>query len=55
MHLETLKLIVNFNITTAILSWSRSRNFFYAYYVLKTLTSMVCEGSVHCLALAYVV
>lgn len=25
------------------------------YYVVKTLTAMVCEGSVQCLALAYVV
>nr|CAN64703.1 hypothetical protein VITISV_038996 [Vitis vinifera] len=41
-------------IPLAILAWSRSRNFFYAYFVLKTLTSMVCEGSVHCLTLAYV-
>ncbi|CAL1383812.1 unnamed protein product [Linum trigynum] len=41
-------------IPLAILAYSRSRNFFYAYYVLKTLTSMVCEGSVQCLALAYV-
>lgn len=40
---------------TGILAYSRSRNFFYLYYVLRTLTAMVCEGSVHCLALAYVV
>ncbi|XP_018851767.1 hippocampus abundant transcript-like protein 1 isoform X3 [Juglans regia] len=37
-----------------VLAYSRERNFFYMYYVLKTLTAMVCEGSVHCLALAYV-
>ncbi|XP_020535467.1 tetracycline resistance protein, class G isoform X2 [Jatropha curcas] len=36
------------------LAYSRTRYFFYAYYVLRTLTAMVCEGSVHCLALAYV-
>ncbi|KAM5565225.1 hypothetical protein ABKV19_019311 [Rosa sericea] len=36
------------------LAYSRTRNFFYAYFVAKTLTAMVCEGSVHCLALAYV-
>ncbi|KAF5951497.1 hypothetical protein HYC85_009441 [Camellia sinensis] len=29
-------------------------DFFYAYYVLKTLTAMVCEGSIQCLALAFV-
>ncbi|KAB2044798.1 hypothetical protein ES319_D01G115500v1 [Gossypium barbadense] len=41
-------------IPLAILAYSRSRNFFYAYYVFKILTSMFCEGSVHCLSLAYV-
>ncbi|KAK3193212.1 hypothetical protein Dsin_024522 [Dipteronia sinensis] len=38
----------------AILAYSRTTNFFYAYFVLRTLTAMVCEGSVNCLALAYV-
>ncbi|XP_021902704.1 hippocampus abundant transcript-like protein 1 isoform X2 [Carica papaya] len=38
----------------ATLAYSRTRSFFYGYYVLKTLTAMVCEGSVHCLSLAYV-
>ncbi|GMJ02745.1 hypothetical protein like AT5G42210 [Hibiscus trionum] len=41
-------------IPLAILAYSRSRNFFYAYYILKILTAMFCEGSVHCLSLAYV-
>ncbi|TYH30759.1 hypothetical protein ES288_A01G120200v1 [Gossypium darwinii] len=41
-------------IPLAILAYSRSRKFFYAYYVFKILTSMFCEGSVHCLSLAYV-
>ncbi|KAK3038898.1 hypothetical protein RJ639_028620 [Escallonia herrerae] len=38
----------------AILAYSRAKYFFFAYYVIKTLTSMLCEGSVLCLALAYV-
>ncbi|XP_057966402.1 uncharacterized protein LOC131156606 [Malania oleifera] len=37
-----------------ILAYSRTTNFFYAYYVLRTITAMVCEGSMNCLALAYV-
>lgn len=37
-----------------ILAYKRTTSFFYAYYVLKTLTSMLCEGSVQCLAFAYV-
>ncbi|KAL3514814.1 hypothetical protein ACH5RR_027531 [Cinchona calisaya] len=38
----------------AILAYSRRKEFFYAYYVLRTLISMVTEGSVQFLALAYV-
>ncbi|XP_039049434.1 hippocampus abundant transcript-like protein 1 [Hibiscus syriacus] len=41
-------------IPLAILAYSRTKSFFYAYYVFKILTAMFCEGSVHCLALAYV-
>ncbi|BBG94783.1 Major facilitator superfamily protein [Prunus dulcis] len=41
-------------IVTGILGYSRNRTFFYIYFVAKTLTAMICEGSVHCLALAYV-
>ncbi|KAJ6306274.1 hypothetical protein OIU78_021565 [Salix suchowensis] len=41
-------------IPLAILAYSRTRNFFYAYFVVKTLIAMVCDGSVPCLALAYV-
>ncbi|KAA8546136.1 hypothetical protein F0562_020970 [Nyssa sinensis] len=41
-------------IPLVILSYSRSTSFFYVYYVLRTLTAMVSEGSVQCLALAYV-
>ncbi|CAN4123038.1 unnamed protein product [Withania somnifera] len=38
----------------AILACSRTKYYFYAYYVLRTLIAMICEGSVQCLALAYV-
>lgn len=38
----------------AILAYSRTKYYFYAYYILRTLISMICEGSVPCLALAYV-
>ncbi|XP_008221200.1 PREDICTED: hippocampus abundant transcript-like protein 1 [Prunus mume] len=41
-------------IPLGILGYSRNRTFFYVYFVAKTLTAMICEGSVHCLALAYV-
>lgn len=40
---------------TAILAYSRTKYYFYAYYALRTLISMICEGSVQCIALAYVV
>ncbi|KAI4320932.1 hypothetical protein MLD38_034364 [Melastoma candidum] len=41
-------------IPLGILAYSRSRNYYYAYYALKTLTAFFCEGTVHCLSLAYV-
>ncbi|XP_044509542.1 hippocampus abundant transcript-like protein 1 isoform X2 [Mangifera indica] len=37
-----------------ILAFSRSTSFFYAYYVIRTLTAMVGEISINSLALAYV-
>ncbi|KAG6761707.1 hypothetical protein POTOM_034936 [Populus tomentosa] len=41
-------------IPSVILAYSRTTGFFYAYYALRTLTAMICEGSIDCLALAYV-
>lgn len=41
-------------IPLGVLAYSRTRNFFYAYYVIRTLIAMICEGSINCLALAYV-
>ncbi|XP_074325528.1 uncharacterized protein LOC141663636 isoform X2 [Apium graveolens] len=41
-------------IPLVILAYSRERNYFYAYFVFRTLTAMVADGSVQCLALAYV-
>ncbi|XP_070670278.1 uncharacterized protein [Malus domestica] len=41
-------------IPLGILGYSRSKSFFYVYFAVKTLTAMLCEGSVQCLALAYV-
>ncbi|KAA0064852.1 hippocampus abundant transcript 1 protein-like [Cucumis melo var. makuwa] len=36
-----------------ILGYGRSRKFYYVYFVLKCVTSIICEGSVQCLAVAY--
>ncbi|KAE8008820.1 hypothetical protein FH972_005293 [Carpinus fangiana] len=41
-------------IPLVILAYSMETNFFYAYFVIRTLTAMVCDGSTNCLALAYV-
>ncbi|KAG5047970.1 hypothetical protein JHK85_009073 [Glycine max] len=49
----TLPMILTI-IPVGILAYSRTKKFFYVYYVFKILISMVCEGSVPCLALAYV-
>ncbi|KAJ0868792.1 putative major facilitator superfamily, MFS transporter superfamily [Helianthus annuus] len=38
---------------TGILAYSREKGYFYAYFVLNTLTSMVCEETVFSLSLAY--
>lgn len=40
---------------SAILAYSRETTFFYAYFVARTVTAMVGETAVTCLALAYVV
>ncbi|XP_010467446.1 PREDICTED: uncharacterized protein LOC104747501 isoform X1 [Camelina sativa] len=37
-----------------ILGYRRDTNFFYAYYISKILTSIVCQGTVTVLAYAYV-
>ncbi|KAJ3680472.1 hypothetical protein LUZ60_016750 [Juncus effusus] len=37
-----------------ILAYDRSTTYFYAYYVIKILSGMFCEGSMQCLSLAYV-
>ncbi|KAK7283436.1 hypothetical protein RIF29_12952 [Crotalaria pallida] len=41
-------------IPLGILAYSQKTKFFYVYYVFTTLISMLCEGSVLSLALAYV-
>lgn len=38
----------------AILAFNQAKAYFYAYYVAKMLTSMVSEGTMMCLSLAYV-
>ncbi|XP_056844545.1 uncharacterized protein LOC108805791 isoform X3 [Raphanus sativus] len=52
--LLTLPMALNI-LPLAILAYRRETSVFYIYYVLKTFTSIFCEGSVLCLALAYVV
>ncbi|XP_074275708.1 uncharacterized protein LOC141599563 [Silene latifolia] len=37
-----------------VLAYRRETSFYYAHYVLKTLTSMMGEGTLQCLSLAYV-
>ncbi|VVA99340.1 unnamed protein product [Arabis nemorensis] len=41
-------------IPPAILGYRRDTNFFYAFYITKTLFDMVCQGTVDSLAYAYV-
>ncbi|GJM91365.1 hypothetical protein PR202_ga07728 [Eleusine coracana subsp. coracana] len=37
-----------------ILAYNRSKAYFYAYYITKTLTAMASEGAMQCLSIAYV-
>ncbi|XP_004142991.1 hippocampus abundant transcript 1 protein [Cucumis sativus] len=40
-------------IPLGILAYGRSRKFYYVYFVFKCVTSIICEGSVQCMAVAY--
>ncbi|KAA3462811.1 hippocampus abundant transcript-like protein 1 isoform X2 [Gossypium australe] len=40
-------------IPLAVLACSRTTNYYYAYYAVRTLTAMVSEGSINCLSLSY--
>ncbi|XP_059296803.1 uncharacterized protein LOC132049858 isoform X2 [Lycium ferocissimum] len=40
---------------SVILAIGRSRNYFYAYYVVKTFTGMVSDNGIECLSIAYAV
>ncbi|XP_038885706.1 hippocampus abundant transcript 1 protein-like [Benincasa hispida] len=40
-------------IPIGILAYGRSRDLFFVYFVLKCITSTICDGSVQCLAVAY--
>ncbi|GFS34682.1 transportin 1 [Actinidia rufa] len=48
------KALLTLPLTVSIIPHAGTKNFFYAYYVSKTLTAMLSEGSLLCLALAYV-
>ncbi|GLT88753.1 hypothetical protein SLE2022_067640 [Rubroshorea leprosula] len=37
----------------ALLAWNRSREFVYAYYVLRTISYIISQGSIFCIAVAY--
>ncbi|KAK2446563.1 Major facilitator superfamily protein [Trifolium repens] len=41
-------------IPLGILAYSRTKTFFYVYYVLRIIIFMICDGCIPCLALAYV-
>ncbi|KAJ8526458.1 hypothetical protein K7X08_028935 [Anisodus acutangulus] len=41
-------------IPPVILAYRRTKKFYYVYYVLRTLTGMICDGGIQCVSLAYV-
>ena len=42
-------------VLAVILACNRSEVYFYVYYVAKIIAGVFCEGTMHCLCLAYVV
>ena len=40
---------------SAILAWNQSTGFVYAYYVLRTISYILSQGSIFCIAVAYAV
>ncbi|KAM7262425.1 hypothetical protein ACFE04_000108 [Oxalis oulophora] len=38
----------------AVLAWNQSREFVYAYYVLRIISFIISQGSIFCIAVAYV-
>ncbi|KAH0652929.1 hypothetical protein KY289_030607 [Solanum tuberosum] len=41
-------------IPPVILAYRRTKKFYYVSYVLRTLTGMICDGGIQCVALAFV-
>lgn len=40
---------------SALLAWNQSTEFVYAYYVLRTISYILSQGSIFCIAVAYAV
>ncbi|AES62022.1 putative major facilitator superfamily [Medicago truncatula] len=38
----------------ALLAWNQSKEFVYAYYVLRTFSHIISQGSIFCISVAYV-
>lgn len=39
----------------ALLAWHQSEEFVYAYYVVRTISYIISQGSIFCISIAYVV
>jgi len=44
-----------FFIVVALLAWNQSEEFVYAYYVFRTFSNIISQGSIFCISVAYVV
>jgi hypothetical protein len=42
-------------LVSALLAWNQSKGFVYAYYVLRTISYILSQGSIFCIAVAYAV
>lgn len=42
-------------LVSAVLAWNKSKGFVYAYYVLRTISYILSQGSIFCISVAYLV
>lgn len=49
------KLLISWIFVSALLAWKNSKEFVYAYYVLRTISYIISQGSIFCISVAYAV
>lgn len=52
---SVLKILISWIFVSALLAWENSKPFVYAYYVLRTISYIISQGSIFCISVAYAV